>query len=185
MQTEPGILVIAGPNGSGKSTITQKLEKIGIYINADDIRKHRGCTELKAAEEAEQIREQYLKEKQSFSFETVLSTGRNIHLLERAKKAGYYIKCVFVLTTNAELNVFRVKSRVSSGGHNVPVEKIRSRYKKSLKNIPNILALCDECYIIDNTEEPVVVFAANGAEQIITENRFWSRKRIQVLIEEK
>ena len=34
----PGILVFAGPNGSGKSTITQAWEKVGLYINADDIK---------------------------------------------------------------------------------------------------------------------------------------------------
>ena len=35
----PSILVIAGPNGSGKSTVTKGLPIIGIYVNADEIKK--------------------------------------------------------------------------------------------------------------------------------------------------
>ena len=35
----PSILVIAGPNGSGKSTVTKGLPVIGLYVNADEIKK--------------------------------------------------------------------------------------------------------------------------------------------------
>lgn len=35
----PMILVFAGPNGSGKSTITSMIDPIGVYINADEIKK--------------------------------------------------------------------------------------------------------------------------------------------------
>ena len=35
----PEIMVFAGPNGSGKSTITSMAKTVGIYINADDIKK--------------------------------------------------------------------------------------------------------------------------------------------------
>ena len=34
---KPMLLVFAGPNGSGKSTISQYVERIGEYTNADDI----------------------------------------------------------------------------------------------------------------------------------------------------
>lgn len=45
------------------------------------------------------------------------------------------IKCVFVLTADPELNVYRVATRVSKGGHDVPTDKIIDRYSKSLANI--------------------------------------------------
>ena len=41
----PKILVFAGPNGSGKSTVTQAWGKVGLYINADDIKAMRGCSD--------------------------------------------------------------------------------------------------------------------------------------------
>ena len=92
----PEILVFAGPNGSGKSTVAQAWEKVGLYINADDIKIVRGCSDLEAAQEAERLREFCLSERRSFTFETVLSTGRNLDLLIRAKAAGFQIESVFV-----------------------------------------------------------------------------------------
>ena len=82
----PSILVIAGPNGSGKSTVTKGLPVIGLYVNADEIKKASKCSDLEAAQEAEMIRRALLEAGQDFTFETVLSTDRNLLLLEEAKK---------------------------------------------------------------------------------------------------
>ena len=54
---KPEVIVFAGPNGSGKSTITRMAKTVGIYINADDIKKASHCTDLEAAVRAEQLRE--------------------------------------------------------------------------------------------------------------------------------
>ena len=122
----PEIIVFAGPNGSGKSTVTQAWEKVGLYINADDVKIIRGCSDRKAAQEAERLRELCFAERRSFTFETVLSTERNLDLLSHAKSAGFHIESVFVLTADPELNVFRVKSRELSGGHSVPPDNSRT-----------------------------------------------------------
>ena len=45
----PEVIVFAGPNGSGKTTITRMAKTIGIYINADDIKKSSLCGDLEAA----------------------------------------------------------------------------------------------------------------------------------------
>ena len=85
LMNKPKILVFAGPNGSGKSTVANCYDLVGLYINADDIKKKRQCTDLEAALEAELLREECLQREKSFTFETVLSTRRNIDLLLRAK----------------------------------------------------------------------------------------------------
>lgn len=120
----PEIIVFAGPNGSGKSTITKMAKVIEPYINADDIKRTNYCSDLEAAQLAEQIRENEIAKKDSFTFETVLSTERNLNLLKRAKEQGYFIRCVYVLTSDVNVNVMRVRSREASGGHGVPEEKI-------------------------------------------------------------
>lgn len=51
------------------------------------------------------------------------------------------------------LNVFRVEARVADGGHNVPKEKIISRYNKSLNNVKELVELCDILHIYDNTDD--------------------------------
>ena len=52
----PEVMVFAGPNGSGKSTITRMAKTVGIYINADDIKKSSLCTDMEAAIKAEAIK---------------------------------------------------------------------------------------------------------------------------------
>ena len=177
----PEILVFAGPNGSGKSTVTQAFKKVGLYINADDIKAKRDCSDLVAAQEAERLRELCLSERRSFSFETVLSTERNLDLLIRAKAAGFQIESVFVLTADPELNVFRVKSRELSGGHSVPPDKIRRRYTKALANISKLLALSDVFRLVDNTGQPEILFIKDEAGQQIRPNRYWTVEAIEKL----
>lgn len=122
---KPEVVVFAGPNGSGKSTITSLLRPTTmVYINADEIQQALGCENIEAAKIAEKRREGCVREHQSFCFETVLSTDRNLNLLKQAKQDGFFIRCYYVLTADAQINVARVASRVSAGGHGVPVDKI-------------------------------------------------------------
>ena len=178
---KPHVLVFAGPNGSGKSTITNGYPIVGIYVNADDIKRHRKCSDLEAAQEAELLRESLMEARKDFTFETVLSTDRNLKLLERSKSLGYFIESVFALTVDAELNVKRVKARVVAGGHDVPEDKIRSRYIKSLKMLKHLVTLSDHCVIVDNTIRPEIIFIKNADGEIYLPNDFWDEEAIKDL----
>lgn len=156
---KPEIVVFAGPNGSGKSTFTEILRPKGIpYINADDIQRALGCENLEAAKLAEARRESCLAAQQSFCFETVLSTERNLLLLQRAKEKGYFIRCYYVLTSSPYINVARVSGRASAGGHDVPVDKIISRYHRALGLVPKLVPVCDVCHIYDNSDMAYRIF---------------------------
>jgi len=85
---KPEIIVFAGPNGSGKSTITALAKVIPPYINADDIKRTNFCSDLEAAKMAEKLRNDCVNKGKSFTFETVLSTRRNLDLLIKAKENG-------------------------------------------------------------------------------------------------
>lgn len=150
-QKNPEIVVFAGPNGSGKSTFTQLLKPPIDYINADEIKKHLKCSDLEAAQLAEKQREEHMKQMREFCFETVLSTERNLKLLERAKDKGYFIRCYYILTADPMINVWRVKARVESGGHDVPEEKIITRYDRALALVKDLIKACDICHIYDNS----------------------------------
>ena len=148
----PEVMVFAGPNGSGKSTITRMAKTVGEYINADEIKRATLCTDLEAAVKAEELREKMVSEKKDFTFETVLSTSRNLLLLKKAKELGYFIRVIYVLTASADINVARVNVREALGGHGVPEEKIRSRYEKAMDLIPQLVEICDIMHIYDNTQ---------------------------------
>lgn len=139
LQKQPEIVVFAGPNGSGKSTITELLKPPMDYINADEIKKNLKCSDLDAALLAEKQREEHINQMEEFCFETVLSTERNLLLLKRAKKKGYFVRCYYVLTADPMINVWRVRSRVESGGHDVPEEKIIKRYDKALALVKDLI----------------------------------------------
>ena len=181
MQKKPEIIVFAGPNGSGKTTVTKLAKFIEPYVNADDIKRATLCSDLEAAQKATALREQFVNEKKSFTFETVLSTNRNLELLKKAKNLGLFIRCIYVLTSDAEINVSRVKNRALAGGHDVPEDKIRSRYQKALALIPELIPICDVCHIYDNTTSAFRIFKKRKDEYFVWENDFWNRAQIEKL----
>lgn len=132
---KPMVLVLAGPNGSGKSTITTFFEKVGRYTNADDMVAATGMNNMDAALLADKLRYESIEKKEDFTFETVLSSNYKLDILRKAKEEGYFIKCVFVLTADPQINVARIESRVASGGHDVERSKVIDRYYKSIDNI--------------------------------------------------
>lgn len=175
------IVVFAGPNGSGKSTLTSLAEKVGDYINADDIKSSLKCSDLEAANYAKAMREHCIAEHKDFTFETVLSTPMNLELLRQAKENDYFIRCYYVLTTSYKVNIARVYNRVNNGGHDVPKDKIRDRYDRALALIPELIPICDICNIYDNTNELFRIFSKKLETYRLWENRYWSKDRIIAL----
>ena len=123
---KPMILVLAGPNGSGKSTITTFFDKVGKYTNADDVVATTGMNNMEAAVLVDRMRYESIAKKEDFTFETVLSSEYKLNILRKAKEEGYFIKCVFVLTVDPQINIARIESRVAAGGHNVVGKNIRA-----------------------------------------------------------
>ena len=177
----PEVMVFAGPNGSGKTTITSMAKTVGAYINADDIKRATLCTDLEAAVKAEQLRESALERKTDFTFETVLSTERNLLFLERAKAQGYFVRGIYVLTANPDINIARIHAREAMGGHGVPEEKVRSRYEKALRLIPRLVNVCDVLHVYDNTQEPFRVFKKRKDACFFWQNDFWNLNDIEQL----
>jgi len=180
---KPEVIVFAGPNGSGKTTVTKLAKVIEPYINADEIKRTNYCTDLEAAQFAEIKREECVEKNVSFTFETVLSTDRNLKLLKKAKEKGFFIRCIYVLTSNPDINVARIVARTESGGHTVPEDKIRSRYEKALKLIPELLKVCDILHIYDNSTLPFRIFKKRKSEYFIWPNEEWSNEKIRSLTE--
>ena len=179
---KPIVLAFAGPNGSGKTTIARKLPTIGTYINADDIKKEYGLTDIVAAESAESLRSSLLEKGLDFSFETVLSTERNLLLLEKAKERGYEIQCIYVLTCDENINVAGVRARCAAGGHDVPEDKIRTRYHRALALVPRLAKICDKLLIYDNSDTPALIFSKDNTKFNIYANKFWPEQAIRKLL---
>lgn len=178
----PVVLVFAGPNGSGKTTVTNSISTVGTYVNADDLKKEFNLSDIEAAHAADKLRNELLNKCADFSFETVLSTERNLLLMQKAKAQGYEVKCVYVLTCDEDINVFRVKERFMSGGHDVPEDKIRSRYHRALALLPKVVDVCDNIIIYDNSDMPFKIFSKSGGSMEIHSNKHWLESNIRKLL---
>jgi predicted ABC-type ATPase len=128
------------------------------FINAlkvDDnkivIKKSAFINSYLVADLAELIRNTLLLQSSSFSYETVMSHPAKLAFIKKAKEAGYRIYVYYVATEDPQINISRVKIRVAQKGHPVSVEKIRSRYKKSLEHLKSVVKLSDRAYIFDNS----------------------------------
>jgi len=180
----PECRIFAGPNGSGKSTVTKFIGTVGDYINADDIARASGLDVLEAAKLSDNWRGQCILSRSSFTSETVLSTGSKLQLMDNARNAGFFIKGIFVFTRDVNVNISRVAVRVAAGGHDVPIEKIISRYSRSLLNLPRFVELCDVCHVIDNTDAPVRIYKKRKGYDLFYPGGFWIKESIVRLVRE-
>ncbi len=104
-----------------------------------------------AAALAEFVREELIQSRVSFTFETVMSHQSKVEFMGQAKAAGFRVYLYFIATANPRINIARVKSRVQSGGHDVPVDKIFDRYGKSLNLLYDAIRNSNRAYIFDNS----------------------------------
>jgi predicted ABC-type ATPase len=105
---------------------------------------------------ADFIRQKLLEEKQTFSFETVMSGSDKLALLETAKQHGYRVYLYFICIEKDEhgkpsVNLDRIKDRVKKKGHNVDEAKVVDRYYKTLENLLPAIKYTDRAYLFDNS----------------------------------
>lgn len=102
---------------------------------------------------ADFLRTKLLERRVSFSFETVMSSPDKVALLERAQSLGYRTYLYYVATEDPDINVARVKARVNLGGHDVPTDKIISRYARSLDLLLDAVKHSNRAYLFDNSRQ--------------------------------
>ncbi len=117
------------------------------------------------------LREEMLRLRRRFSFETVFSHVSNLEIMERAVGAGYKVYLYFVSTESPKINIFRVSLRVKNDGHDVPEDKIKSRYYRSLDLMYQAAQLAYQAFFFDNSGsnapfQLVAHFKVKGVEKL-------------------
>lgn len=158
--SSPSLIIFAGANGSGKTTAAEKyLKEPGAlftdFINTDKIAEglspyNPESARVSAGKIFFKRFDEFVEQRKSFAFETTLSGTSHAKYIRHAKDSGYKVSLVYLYLDNPLLNMARIKMRVKEGGHNVPEEDVKRRYKRSLYNLMNTYwHLCDTVEIVD------------------------------------
>lgn len=157
------LIIIAGPNGSGKTTLAKEYLDTNkgeyVYLSADEIAYEINpedpiSVRLEAGKEFYNRFDRLIEGRKNVLIETTLSGKSVSNLIEQVKKQGQYlITLIFIFLDNEELCVERVKTRVSKGGHPVPVKDIVRRFGRSIVNFwETYRHLSDRWLLYYNTE---------------------------------
>lgn len=142
-----------------KSVLLKKhgLEQVAALLSVEpDSRIHlprETVNAYVAAVLADAIRRTLLAQGRTFTFETVMSSPDKIDFMREAQELGYRTYLYFVATDDPEINISRVKLRVSQGGHDVPEHLIRSRYVRSIGLLDQACRVANRAYVFDNSGE--------------------------------
>jgi len=107
-------------------------------------------------------------QKVPFAMETVFShwvvrpdgtIDSKIELIQKLREAGYFVLLIFVGLTSSALSIARVQTRVASGGHDVPIGKLRSRFPKTQTAIQAASMVADATVMVDNSRTLSLAFS--------------------------
>lgn len=166
------LVVIAGHNGAGKTTIYNErlaavvAAELEPHINPDEVERAitldlgannhtKDELEERAAKEAARLRQQYLDQEISFSFETVFSdpVQDKARFMEKARGRGYLVVLFAVGLDSVEKSKARVAIRHAKGGHNVSPDKLENRYERVLVNFAHGARAATLAIFFDNSED--------------------------------
>jgi len=94
-------------------------------------------SEIRRSLSIRQLRSALVAQRESFIFETVLSdpVGEKVEQLATYTVVGYTVVLIFIQIGSPEESIKRVAMRLSQGGHDVPDEKLRGRFERTLANL--------------------------------------------------
>jgi predicted ABC-type ATPase len=173
----PHLIVIAGPNGAGKSTVAPALlPDTVVFVNADEIAKTlpgypSPGVDMRAGRILLQRLDELAQQRADMAVETTLASRTLANRIRQFKSVGYHFHLIYVWIPDANLSVARVVLRVQSGGHPVPEETIRRRYKSGLVNFFRVYRpLADTWGVYRNIQiakpELIAEGSAGGSEQV-------------------
>ena len=173
----PRLYIISGCNGSGKTTASYtmlpEMLDCSEYVNSDEFAK--GLSPFnpeKASIQASRymiMKIRYLLKKQKdFGIETTLATRTLLRTIRLAQEAGYTVTLLYFWLNSPELAVERVAARVGAGGHDIPEETIRRRYRVGIDYFFHDYApICERWILADNSQIPFRVIAEGSKNDLI------------------
>ena len=156
LDSRPVLVALAGPNGAGKTTFHNAyLRPAGLrFLNADEVSRELGIDAYEAAQVITKLRLELVKQRESFVLETVFSdpVSDKLAFLKAAAQSGYTVVLCFIGISSPAISEERVAMRVSQGGHDVPSEKLLTRFPRTMTNLKAAIRELPHVLIFDNDD---------------------------------
>jgi len=156
----PVLYVLAGVNGAGKSSVGGYLiQRAGLdWFNPDayaqELQRILSCdietANIWAWQEGVQRLDGAIAHGVSHAFETTLG-GRTILARLQAAARTHDVLIWFCGLASPDLHIARVRARVRAGGHDIPEDKIRARWRSSIGNLIALLPYTTRVQVYDNS----------------------------------
>jgi predicted ABC-type ATPase len=179
---EPSVVALAGPNGAGKSTAGPGLVRdvLGIseYVDADLLARRTGGTPWTAGRAMLSQLRDLARARRSFAFETTLASRTFAPWIRELKREGWRFEVSFLWLPSPELAASRVEGRVRHGGHGVPEDVVRRRYRAGLVNFFGLYRpLADAWRMYDNSGQRPRLMALGSAGRVdsVEDVEGWAR----------
>lgn len=169
----PAVVILAGANGAGKSTVAPALLQgaltVDEFVNADVIARGLSAFDPESAAVAAGrvmlARLRALAEQRvSFAFETTLASRSFAPWLRDLRASGYAVHLFFLWLSSSDLALGRVADRVRAGGHNVPADIVRRRYRAGIRNFFTLYRPIATSWAVFNCSGPKSELVAEGLE---------------------
>lgn len=167
------IFILGGANGAGKTTAARVLLpsklRANTYINADEIARRiapRSPESAALAAGRVMLRQigDLIAAGTSFAFETTCAGRSYVRLLEDCRRDGWKVSLIYLWIPSPEYAMARVARRVRQGGHSIPEDVVRRRYKAGLSNMRHLyLPLVDDVTVYDNSDDALKLIARREA----------------------
>jgi predicted ABC-type ATPase len=99
-----------------------------------------------------------------------------------ARSRGFEIVLVYIGTANVEINLARIRNRVLAGGHDVPEQDVRRRYKRSFENLPVATKRADHTILFDNSAEEgyrLIAILSSSEKQWFKPTPYWAAPMLE------
>jgi predicted ABC-type ATPase len=180
----PWFWIVAGPNGAGKTTLVEKgiIQAIVghdlVTLNADVRTRELLAADplmpdanLRAAIEIDGRVAACIEQRVDVLVETVLSSDKYLDDIERARTLGYQVGMIYVGLASSRDSVRRVALQQARGGHDVPPDKVVSRWSRSIAMPGRMVDKLDRLFVFDNTrpEGPRLIALGIGRQVTLLE----------------
>jgi predicted ABC-type ATPase len=183
MSARPEFTVIAGPNGAGKSRLspyyvrTESFDGDALALKLH--REHPNWEERwisgTVAGELQKQKENAMKLRLDFAFETNFSNDLILDMIDEFKRAEYKVSLYYFGLDSEDEATNRVMQRKRYGGHDVPNDIIDYNFQEGIKRMQTHLHLFDSLCFVDgnsNFGDIVAIYIKQSGKHEVSDHSY-------------